>query len=283
VDQRDVTPLLSKVILFRSGGFGDILLTIPVLSILEIKFREVMLCVPGKYHFLIKEFSSRILLFDLDEGEDQIIKHASGATLLSFWDDPEWIKKWEDAGVSQTYIFNPRPQKGEHFTKSIIDRLGGSVSRFDLDRIWLMPKNNIPSTISGDLWIHPGSGSSDKNLALSSFLNFAEQWLDKQEENRVFFSLGEADSSIMTKLNKTHYLNSTRIDFCIFESLESFYCKLVKHTGPFISNDTGPSHLAAMLGLQTHTFFKSTRPDIWAPLGPNVKIYCADSVPKRIL
>ena len=281
--KREVYPLLTKAILFRSGGLGDILLTIPFLSILEKEFSDVLMCVPSKYHFLIKGFSARVRLFDLDEGENQILKHAPGSTLLSFWDDSEWIKKWKDEGVSQTFIFNPRPQNGGHFTKTLIDRLGIPVNRHELDRIWLKSNSKIDPMTSGNLWIHPGSGSNDKNLGLSEFYNFVEQWLAKNQANRVIFSLGEADSSIMVALRKHPYFQNPRIDICLFESLESFFYKLAEHNGPFIGNDSGPSHMAAMLGLRSHVFFKCTSPEIWAPLGPCVKIHCTDSVPKSIL
>ena len=38
---------VSKVILFRSGGLGDVLLTFPLLAMLEKKYAEILLCLPS--------------------------------------------------------------------------------------------------------------------------------------------------------------------------------------------------------------------------------------------
>ena len=46
----------------------------------------------SKYHFLINEFSSKPILFDLDQGEDELQKLASGSQVISFWNDPAWVK-----------------------------------------------------------------------------------------------------------------------------------------------------------------------------------------------
>ena len=66
--------LASRVIVFRSGGLGDILLTMPLLRELENLFEDVIVCIPSKYHFLIKEFSNTTILFDLDQGEFELEK-----------------------------------------------------------------------------------------------------------------------------------------------------------------------------------------------------------------
>ena len=104
--------LKSRVILFRSGGLGDILLTFPLLEILANKFDELIVSTPSKYHFLIREFSSTSTLYDMDEGDEQVIKLADGAEVLSFWDDPKWIREWQSAGATKVRSFNPRPVDG---------------------------------------------------------------------------------------------------------------------------------------------------------------------------
>jgi ADP-heptose:LPS heptosyltransferase len=41
----------------------------------------------------------------------------------------------------------------------------------------------------------------------------------------------------------------------------------------YIGNDTGPTHLAAMLGVPTHAYFgPASDATVWAPIGPHVQI-----------
>jgi len=39
----------------------------------------------------------------------------------------------------------------------------------------------------------------------------------------------------------------------------------------FVGNDSGPSHLAGIMGLPTIALFGPTEPAVWKPLGPRVR------------
>ena len=39
-----------------------------------------------------------------------------------------------------------------------------------------------------------------------------------------------------------------------------------------IGNDSGPSHLAGVMGLPTVTLFGPTNPGVWKPMGPRVRV-----------
>ena len=43
-------------------------------------------------------------------------------------------------------------------------------------------------------------------------------------------------------------------------------------TSGFVGHDSGPTHLAAMLGLPTLALFGPTDPAAWSPLGPRVTV-----------
>ena len=40
----------------------------------------------------------------------------------------------------------------------------------------------------------------------------------------------------------------------------------------FLGNDSGPTHLAAQLGVRTVAFFGPTDPGLWAPIGPGASV-----------
>ena len=43
-----------------------------------------------------------------------------------------------------------------------------------------------------------------------------------------------------------------------------------------LGNDSGPSHLAAAMGLQTLVVYGPTDPALYRPLGPRVKVFKGD-------
>ena len=45
------------------------------------------------------------------------------------------------------------------------------------------------------------------------------------------------------------------------------FCRLA-----FVGCDTGPTHLAAQLGVPTIALFGPTDPAVWAPVGPRVRV-----------
>ena len=275
--------LAYRVILFRSGGLGDILLTLPLVKKLEDVFKEIIICIPSKYHFLLQQFSPKAQLNDLDEGDEEIIKYADGAEVICFWNDPQWIIRWKSAGSSRVRVFDPRPSNGDHFSKSLIDQFGEPVDRIELDKPWLRLNEVSIQRHPENLWIHPGSGSQKKNLPLSEYILFARNWLKKSPSSRIIFSFGEADLKLQKEFSQQTFSKDSHVGSKIFSSLEDFYLSLMKHSGFFAGNDSGPSHMAAMLGIETHVWFLVTDPRVWAPLGPSVKVHQTDSVPSNIL
>ena len=275
--------LKSRVILFRSGGLGDILLTFPLLETLSTEFDELIVSTPSKYHFLIREFSSIPSLYDLDEGDEQVMKLATRCGSAFLLGRPQWIREWQSAGATKVRSFNPRPVDGGHFSSSLLEHFTSPPERKELNRTWLSKEVDSENIIAHNLWIHPGSGSLSKNLPLSEFIYFADHWLKQNTETRVFFSFGEADIKLEQEFSQHPFSRNENVNYKIFSSLKDLYFNLRKHSGSFAGNDSGPSHMAAMLGIDTHVWFRNTNPEVWAPLGPSVKIYQSESVPSKIL
>ncbi len=47
---------------------------------------------------------------------------------------------------------------------------------------------------------------------------------------------------------------------------------MLRHAGLFVGNDSGLSHLAAVVGAPTLVLFGPTDPRLWAPIGPRVTV-----------
>ena len=275
--------LLSRVVLFRSGGLGDILLTIPLLWILKQKFKEVFVVTPSKYHFLLKEYDGELSIHDLDDIDNSCEVLVENSMVISFWKDKEWIETMRSRGVATIISLEARPKLGPHFSVSLFNHLGWSISKEQLNQVWLPINKQFSGQPLRTLWIHPGSGSPKKNLSIDRYYEFAQKWLSQSSEKRVFFSFGEADSSIYEKFIHSSLNKNPRVDSVLYENLRVFCDDLRNRADVFMGNDSGPAHLAAMSGIPSHVWFRSTSPKIWSPLGSRVEIYEDESLPRRIL
>ena len=116
-----------------------------------------------------------------------------------------------------------------------------------------------PWTDRRTLWIHPGAGSPEKRWPLASFLEVADRWRT-QTRTEVRFLLGEADLEMTAPLEAAGFrieLPPTPLDMA----------RLFSREDVFLGNDSGPSHLAALMGIRTLAIFVSTDPRIWGPWG----------------
>ncbi len=85
----------------------------------------------------------------------------------------------------------------------------------------------------------------------------------------IFFIGAKSDSgtvSAVTQMMENEYFN-----LCGKTDVKEL-AHLIEHMDLFISNDSGPAHLAASLGVPTLVFFGPTSPKMTSPRGRNVKI-----------
>jgi ADP-heptose:LPS heptosyltransferase len=114
-----------------------------------------------------------------------------------------------------------------------------------------------------DVVIHPGSGSVEKNWPLENYIELAERL--HAHGRTVTWCLGPAESD-----RQFHRLNAVS---------EILRCELLAVVAGrlaaarlFIGNDSGITHLSALLGVSTIALFSRTDPAVWAPLGKHVRL-----------
>jgi hypothetical protein len=191
----------------------------------------------------------------------------------------------KEAGFAER-IFSDIPQNVEEYTKIILI----SASNFlDFPNVvWIppFPPQRVPVTLyylkrlglegypfSQELpikplkgWenrviLHPGSGSPKKNAPLGFFKGLYR--LLEQKGLKPLFVLGEAEYTLEGELEN---FETYRV-----ENLLEFARRL-KGAKLFIGNDSGFTHLAGYLGVNTVALFGPTDPRVWKPLGPRVKV-----------
>lgn len=140
---------------------------------------------------------------------------------------------------------------------------------------------------SASLLMHPGSGGREKCWPLGYFIDVAR--LLRAADQPVCFLLGPVELEWWGR-DVTH---SIRSEFPLIDSPSANdLLALLAAARVLISNDSGPAHLAALIGAPTVTIFGPTSSIVWRPLGPNARVLDGDATatpmdwgidPKRVV
>ena len=261
-----------KVVVLRTGGLGDFILTVPLLvSMVEAGVR-VTVATRHSYFEILGELCAKLSFIDAEElfvsDESKVPpENFSGATVFSFWKDSDGSleARLETFGIHELVELESRPDTSPHMVKRIFQDVGIQWEKKLYKRSWLRVNE-----LDGDcLWVHPGSGSPVKNLPLSWFVQRIERWLADGGE-KVVVSFGEADLELVNPFRS--FRGKLPLTFIHPPTFLRLREELVSKASLFVGNDSGPAHLAAALGIQTEVGFLSTNPDIWKPLGEKVKV-----------
>jgi len=116
--------------------------------------------------------------------------------------------------------------------------------------------------------IQPGSGGSNKCWHLDNFLAIAEKAGAKG--NEVIFLLGPVE---LERFSKTRIKNINSVARCLTDLSLTQVLELLSCADGFVGNDSGITHLAAGLGIKTSAIFGPTSPELYKPIGPDVKVF----------
>ncbi|MEZ6192720.1 MAG: glycosyltransferase family 9 protein [Phycisphaerales bacterium] len=115
--------------------------------------------------------------------------------------------------------------------------------------------------------VHPGSGGEQKCWPADRYESLIEKLKDRGQPVRPLLGEAEADrwpDDVIQRWQKQHGAE-------VFGSLDQLHVALAAASA-YIGNDSGPTHLAAQMGLPTVALFGPTPPSLWAPVGPSVTV-----------
>lgn len=115
--------------------------------------------------------------------------------------------------------------------------------------------------------LHPGSGGKRKIWPLSLWWELL-CWLLEAWDGSVVLTLGPADEVLSDFARNARNLGVHIQKGLSLTRLAAFLAE----SRFFVGNDSGVSHLAAMVGIPTVAIFGPTDSGTWAPRGPNVQI-----------
>lgn len=250
-------PACHQRLLIRPGAIGDCVVALPAMQHLQADFTEVW--VPTIVQPLVR-FADRVDAI-ANTGLDQLgipcLRPDARLVerLRSFDDIVSWYGTNRESFQAAVYNlglpfrFFPAlppaalsPSGGDtHAADFLLQQVGGTGDA--------APRISLEAAKQNFAAIHPFSGGLRKNWPLEKFralrldlpVRFTAGPDEKLPEAERFDDLGALAA----------WLASARV---------------------YIGNDSGISHLAAAVGTPTLALFGPTRPEVWAPRGPRVRI-----------
>lgn len=289
-----------KILALHAGGIGDLILALPALRAFRKAFSESSLDLMGYRERLsliaydlqaqtVHSIDQSGMAYFYSEGEllpsrlvdlfssfsTALIIGQSGARTLA-----ENIRRSE---IRQVILLASFPPEGEK--KHVSNHLLEALRSFGIEGPDLFHPLNLPGEsvsfakefLSKTGWaegkpilaIHPGSGSPSKNWSPGNFALVAD-WAS--EHANLFLISGPARDGRDEFLRAMKSANPILLDHLPLLDLASILAKCRAYLG----NDSGITHLAAMMGIPTLALFGPTDPAIWGPRGAKVQIISAE-------
>lgn len=283
---------MKGILVIRPGAIGDALLTFPVLKALRERYEgmPVTLVSNAQVLPLALAFGVSEQTFDFQDIQwselfsTTGIRTSSMRALLEQTDlaicwmrDPDGIieHNLKMSGVKQSIIAPGRPSEGERI--HIIDYLASTVglpsvgAQFIAPSSWPTP-NPISNVITArSVAIHPGSGAAQKCWPTFRFAAVIERlW---QQNRSVLVLAGPADTGrVHDLLQQLSSPPTSEMLKLLTNAPVLEVARQLQQSRCYLGNDSGITHLAAMLGVPTIAIFGPTDPAIWRPVGPSVRV-----------
>jgi ADP-heptose:LPS heptosyltransferase len=288
--------LPSKILMIHAGGIGDLLLSLPAMRAFRTTFSDSSLELlgfperlsliahdlravslhsidqAGLAHFYLEggTFSPRFVEFFSSFSDALLIGRSRAAT---------FAENLRHAGLKRVIFLPSFPEEGQklHVSDALLQTLRsfgiegkGSFSPLRLSGKALSFADELLNKTSwkkGEriLAIHAGSGSPLKNWNPQKFARVAD-WASE----RAFIFLisgpaGDGREDILRAIQKAR-------PFVLDHLPLPYLAAVLGKCTAFLGNDSGITHLAAIMGIPTVALFGPTDPAVWEPQGPGVQI-----------
>ncbi len=274
-----------RLLVFRGGALGDLLLTWPALGILRRRYPGAEIALFGARPHValfggcvtaVDDVNAPALAGLLVQGgrvPPEVRRAVGGADLaINYLADPDEVFRRQLASLGVASIIGGPSRvrdDGPHATVQL------SAPVLELDGTcpggWsaLPLPPGCPQSVTGcDLALHPGSGSPRKNWPPQRWAGLLEGLHAEGLLRRVAVISGEADDEA-TAAFLAAYPGETMVWRSL--PLPELAGRLAGVPALF-GHDSGVSHLAAVLGRPTLALFGPTNPAVWAPCGPKVTV-----------
>jgi ADP-heptose:LPS heptosyltransferase len=280
--------LRRNVLIFQTGGLGDFVLTWPfAVGLGRIYPQSRIIYVTHQQKGDLARRVLRLEATDIEAGwhalfTDRAVLPPHASTLLetahSIYSFLPVTPVWKENVLRISHLarcveIDPRLPAG--FTGHLTNHLLGQLKNHPPERAALeqMLRSiadrgvGFKTTPGSDVLIHPGSGSRDKCWPLDRYIELAGQLKNAGKTVRFITGEVEQDRWSQTELKSLAAVATHRHCSTLLELLAE-----ISTAGCFIGNDSGPAHLAGIVGIPTLALFGPTDPAQWKPLGPRVQV-----------
>ncbi len=293
----------ARILVFRGGAIGDLVLTIPALLALREAFPSATLNLIGypERAALASGSAKARVIGSLDEAAfgplfvregtlpPSLVRRLAGYDLaLTYFIDDVAARNLRRLGIGRVLTGAPRPPEGAkvHAADFFLQPLAPLGIRSapppdrrpspwvlpdpadeDAARAWLSARG-LASGRPAPLVVHPGSGSLAKCWPSERFATVLGALGDETGAPVVVLG-GPADGSKPEAV--ADHLRSSKTIVAKDLAL-GVVAAILRIARLYLGNDSGISHLAAAVGAPTVALFGPTDPRVWAPRGQHVAV-----------
>ncbi len=276
-----------NILVIRPGAIGDALLTFPTLNALRIKYAAKRITFVSNASVLPLARSWKLAdevsdfeqtqwseLFSTTGIRNSALRELLARTDLAIcWlnDSDRLVESnLRQAGVKKVIVAAGRPP-GDSFAH-VAEYLASTVKiPAKQVRAWHPTVTTSNNKKAGKtIAIHPGSGGERKNWPISSFAEVIKTlW---QEGYAVLLLAGPAEEQKLAYL-QSHLAPPTGLYRTLVNAPLLEIAQQLQQFRGYLGNDSGITHLAAMLGVPTVAIFgPGSRVSNWEPLGKHVTV-----------
>jgi len=301
-----------RILVIRGGAIGDFILTLPAIGALRqrwpsarleiLGYPRIAALAEGRYYAdAVRSIDAAAMArffvpkADLDPSLSDYF--ASFDLVLSYLYDPDDIfsANLARAGVRHLLCASAKPDRehaAAHFARPL-DPLGlradpphprlfpNAADRAFAEEFFrtfavaaVSDRRNLPQNepAVGDrryncIALHPGSGGEHKVWPTDRWAAVI-RWLRERHDCGILLIGGEADDDARRALAPFNLHAAWNLPLPQLAAV-------LERCALFAGHDSGITHLAAAVGIPTLALFGPTSPDIWAPLGPRVRVVSA--------
>ena len=295
MNKESVFHTVKNLLLIKPRAIGDILLSTPVIKNLKIQFPDIQidfLCENFALDVVMgNPFLREVLAFDKKKDStvsvisrirqkkyDMVIDLFSNprTALMTRFSGAKHRVGFPFRGRAYAYNIHISPRGGEvhniDFNLDVLRHFGLTIedprpdffvgSREDLTaQTWFKERNFLPGSIVG---INPSGGWYTKKWNSDSYARLADRIIVNDKKNIVFF-WGPGEYDDVQKIREQMIHKSEIIPKTNLKEMAAF----LQSCTYLISNDSGPMHIAASLGVPTLGIYGPTNPYLQGPYGKN--------------
>ncbi|RKY72027.1 MAG: hypothetical protein DRQ24_05990 [Candidatus Latescibacterota bacterium] len=287
---------IERILVIRTGGIGDLILTLPLLMALRRCYPRAWLEVMGQRcrlelleggyyaHRVCSIEQPGMASFFVPEAPlpEKLAQYfANFHLVVSLVSDPDGLfsANLRRAGVKKVIPIAPLPPHSniEHYSHYLLSQLSSWGLKAEPTEPKIFPTGPVQEYASR-FWtehglgrvlaVHPGSGSPRKIWKPEGFAEVAN-WAIEKLGMQVLLVSGPADQQVTRQVIQR--MRPRRALVVENFSLSKLAAILLKCQG-FVGNDSGITHLASAVGIPTVAVFGPSDPRIWRPQGKHTAV-----------